>query len=119
LPRDVCRVTERRSPLSVEGIRQDTNGPTTGRRGRHAQPSDSTVLAAAATGRDQVCVLEGPSGEGKSRLLDKCPESAEALGMSVLRAWCSELTRDYPFGISRDLFESALIPADAGDARRE
>jgi hypothetical protein len=52
-------------------------------------------------------------------MLDKCPESAEALGMSVLRARCGELTRDYPFGISRDLFESALIPADAGDARRE
>src|ERR1700724_4689093 len=53
-----------------------------GRRGRHAQPSDSTFLAAAATGRGQVCVLLGPSGEGKSRLLGKCPESAEALGMS-------------------------------------
>jgi hypothetical protein len=42
-------------------------------------------------------------------MLDKCPESAEALGMSVLRARCGELTRDYPFGISRDPFESALI----------
>jgi hypothetical protein len=61
----------------------------------------------------------GAKRRRKTRMLDKCPESAEALGMSVLRARCGELTRDYPFGISRDLFESALIPADAGDARRE
>ncbi|MDT5282900.1 MAG: hypothetical protein QOJ20_4095 [Mycobacterium sp.] len=52
----------------------------------------SALLAAAGSGRGQACVIEGPSGVGKSRLLDECAAYAEALGMSVLRARCSELT---------------------------
>ena len=67
------------------------------------------LLAAAREGRGQVCVVEGPSGVGKSRLLDACADSAAALGMSVVRARCSELTRDYPFGVARGLFEPGLI----------
>ena len=73
----------------------------------------SAVLAAAASGRGQVCVVEGPSGIGKSRLLDECARSAQTLGMSVLRARCSELTRDYPYGVARNLFETMLVRADA------
>ena len=71
----------------------------------------SALLAAAREGRGQVCVIEGPSGVGKSRLLDACADSAAALGMSVVRARCSELTRDYPFGVARGLFEPGLIRA--------
>src|ERR1700738_1611710 len=73
----------------------------------------SAVLAAAVSGRGQVCVIEGPSGIGKSRLLDECARSAQTLGMSVLRARCSELTRDYPYGVARNLFETMLVRADA------
>jgi DNA-binding CsgD family transcriptional regulator len=73
----------------------------------------SAVLAAAGEGRGQVCVVEGPSGVGKSRLLDECAASADASGMRVLRARCSELTRDYSFGIARNLFESTVIRADS------
>ncbi len=73
----------------------------------------SAVLAAAASGRGQVCVIEGPSGIGKSRLLDECARSAQTLGLSVLRARCSELTRDYPYGVARNLFEPMLVRADA------
>lgn len=71
------------------------------------------MLAAAQTGHGQVCVIEGPSGVGKSRLLDECAARAEASGMRVLRARCSELTRDYPFGVVRNLFESSVIRAEA------
>lgn len=73
----------------------------------------SAVLAAAGRGRGQVCVVEGPSGVGKSRLLDECGAFAEASGMRILRARCSELTRDYSFGIARNLFESTVIRADS------
>ena len=73
----------------------------------------STMLSAAESGHGQVCVVEGPSGVGKSRLLDECAASAEALGMRTLRARCSELTRDYPFGVARNLFESIVVRADA------
>src|SRR3984893_16546040 len=81
----------------------------------------SAVVAAGASGRGQVCVIEGPSGVGKSRLLDECARSAQTLDMSVLRARCSELTRDYPYGVARNLFETMLVRADArtrGDLMR-
>src|ERR1700712_3766977 len=72
----------------------------------------SAVLAAAGSGRGQVCVVEGPSGVGKSRLLDECAASAEASGLRILRTRCSELTRDYSFGVARDLFEGTVVRAD-------
>src|SRR3954451_5634208 len=73
----------------------------------------SAVLAAAGRGRGQVCVIEGPSGVGKSRLLDECAGMAAAQEMNVLRARGSELTRDYPFGVVRHLFEARVGRGDA------
>ena len=74
----------------------------------------SALLAAAGSGRGQLCVVEGPSGVGKSRLLDESASLAAVLGMGVLRARCSELTREYSFGVARNLFESIVIRADSG-----
>jgi DNA-binding CsgD family transcriptional regulator len=73
----------------------------------------SAVLTAAQTGRGQVCVIEGPSGAGKSRLLDECAHAARGLGLSVLRARCSELTHDHAFSVVRTLLEPTLVRADA------
>ena len=73
----------------------------------------SALLTAAQTGRGQVCVIEGPSGVGKSRLLDECASAARGLGLSVLRARCSELTRDHPFSVVRTLLEPTLVRTDA------
>ncbi len=73
----------------------------------------SAVVAAAAGGRGQVCVIEGPSGVGKSRLLDECAGMAAAQEMNVLRARGSELTHDYPFGVVRHLFEARVGRGDA------
>src|SRR3954470_5645142 len=74
----------------------------------------SAVVAAAAAGRGQVCVIEGPSGVGKSRLLDECAGMAVALAMNVLRARGSELTRDYQFGVVRHLFEARVDRSEMG-----
>src|SRR5271154_5281584 len=73
----------------------------------------AALLASARNGDGQVCVVEGPSGIGKSRLLDECAHLAEAAGMTVLRARGNELTRDYVFGCARSLFESTLHRIDA------
>jgi tetratricopeptide (TPR) repeat protein len=73
----------------------------------------SALLISARDGRGQVGVIEGPSGVGKSFLLDACADSAAELGMSVIRARCSELTREHPFGVARSLFEGALIRTEA------
>ena len=72
----------------------------------------SALLIAARSGRGQVGVVEGPSGVGKSRLLDDCASAAKVLGLSVLRARCSELTRDHPFSVVRTLLEPTLVRAD-------
>ena len=74
----------------------------------------SAVLAAAAGSRGQACVIEGPSGVGKSRLLDECAAMAAALEMNVLRARGSELTRDYQFGVVRHLFEARIDRGEVG-----
>jgi DNA-binding CsgD family transcriptional regulator len=69
----------------------------------------AALLATARNGRGQVCVIEGPSGIGKSRLLEDCAQLASEAEMSVLRTRGSELTRDYAFGIARNLFEPTLM----------
>jgi DNA-binding CsgD family transcriptional regulator len=74
----------------------------------------SALLAAAGSGRGQLCVMEGPSGVGKSRLLDETASLAAVLRMGVLRARCSELTREHSFGVARNLFESIVIRAESG-----
>ena len=58
-------------------------------------------------------MIEGPSGVGKSRLLDECAGMAAAQEMNVLRARGSELTHDYPFGVVRHLFEARVGRGDA------
>src|SRR6478609_8131144 len=73
----------------------------------------SALLVAARDGHGQVCVIEGTSGVGKSRLLDECASAARGLGLSVLRARCSELTRDHPFSVVRTLLEPTLVRTDA------
>ena len=72
----------------------------------------SALLVAARSGHGQVCVIEGPSGVGKSRLLDECAIVARGLGLSVLRARCSELTHDHAFSVVRTLLEPTLVRAD-------
>ena len=74
----------------MEGITRHPEGVYVTVRGL-AQPLEraaeleqlSTLLAAARDGHGRVCVINGPSGIGKSRLLDACADSAAALGMSV------------------------------------
>jgi DNA-binding CsgD family transcriptional regulator len=78
----------------------------------------TALLAAAADGRGQVCVIQGASGIGKSRLLEECAGLARLSGMAVMRARCSELASDYTFGVVRNLFEANVVRAEAS-ARAE
>src|SRR2546430_1766655 len=56
-------------------------------------------------GRGRLALVEGPPGIGKTRLLDALRAHASAGGMAVLSARASELDRDFPFGVVRQLFE--------------
>jgi DNA-binding CsgD family transcriptional regulator len=70
------------------------------------------VLRDAQAGHGQVCLIEGPSGIGKSRLLKGCADQADAADIRVVRVLCSELTCEYPFGVAHNLFGPLLLRAD-------
>src|SRR5215218_2243894 len=76
----------------------------------------ASALAEARSGRGTFVVVEGPAGMGKTALLGSARTSAAAAGMRVLRSRGSELERDFPFGVVRQLFESPL--ADASQSER-
>jgi DNA-binding CsgD family transcriptional regulator len=62
-----------------------------------------------------VAVVEGPAGIGKTRLLSEAREKARAAGFAVLAARGSDLERELPFGVVRQLFEPVLVdPAARG-----
>jgi len=65
-------------------------------------------LRAALDGRAALAFVEGPAGIGGSRLLAATRERGEAEGFRVLAARGSDLERDFPFGVVRQLFEPAL-----------
>jgi DNA-binding CsgD family transcriptional regulator len=70
----------------------------------------------AAAGAGRLLVIEGPAGIGKTRLLLAARESADEGAMHVLHARGSELEREFPYGLVRQLFEPAL--AEAQDDER-
>ena len=75
----------------------------------------TALLLAARSGCGRSVLIEGPGGVGKSLLLDHCAERAAGLGLNVLRTRCSVLTRDFAFGVIRNLVEARLLRADGAD----
>jgi DNA-binding CsgD family transcriptional regulator len=77
--------------------------------------SELATLAAAldttAQGAGRLALVEGPAGVGKSRLLRAARELAATRGLAVLAARGTELERDVPFGLARQLFVPALLEA--------
>jgi DNA-binding SARP family transcriptional activator/DNA-binding CsgD family transcriptional regulator len=66
------------------------------------------LLADAAAGSGRVALIEGPAGIGKSRLLVEARRAAAEQGVGALAARGSELEREFPFGVVRQLFEAAV-----------
>ena len=66
------------------------------------------LLDATPTGEGRVAWIEGPAGIGKSTLLAEARRRAAASGVQVLAARGSELEREFPFGVVRQLFESVV-----------
>ena len=71
------------------------------------------LLADARAGSGGAVVFEGPAGIGKSSLL--AAARAAAADLRVLSARGGELERELPFGVVRQLLESAVVAADAED----
>src|SRR5215207_9038570 len=73
------------------------------------------LLAAARAGSGRLLLVESAAGLGKTRLLGEARGRADASGMRVLRARATELERDFPFGVVRQLFEPAVAELQSND----
>lgn len=71
------------------------------------------MIDAARRGRGGFAVVEAPAGLGKTRLLQAARETGHGAGLRVLAARATELERDFPFALVRQLFEPALAGLDA------
>ena len=78
----------------------------------------SEALTAALAGTGRLVVIEAPGGMGKSALLARLRDEAARRGVRVLAALGSELGREFPFGVVRELLEPAVAEAPLeGSAR--
>src|SRR3954470_10710042 len=65
----------------------------------------AALIEGAAEGRSGVALVEGRAGIGKSRLIAAAREQAADAGVGTLAARGTDLERDFPFGVVRQLFE--------------
>ena len=70
------------------------------------------MVAEARGGRGCFAVVEAVAGLGKTRLLQAARERGRTAGMRVLTARATELERDFPFALARQLFEPHLATLD-------
>ena len=75
----------------------------------------SVLLDRTESGAGAVLVVEGPSGIGKSRLLDEAAAMALDAGHDVLAARAGELECNYPFGLVLGLLEGRFARASPQD----
>jgi DNA-binding CsgD family transcriptional regulator len=68
----------------------------------------SALVDAVAGGEGRAVLIEGPAGIGKSALLALGRSRAADSGAQVLTARGSELEREFPFGVVRQLFEAVV-----------
>jgi predicted ATPase len=80
-------------------------------RDRELELLDRLVQGALA-GEAVLALLEGPAGIGKSSVLAKARDKAGAAGFRVLAARGSDLERELPYGVVRQLFESLLLDSE-------
>ena len=71
-----------------------------------------SLIDAARDGRAAVALVEGRAGIGQSRLIAAAREHATEAGMRTLSARGTDLERDFPYGVVRQLFEPLRADAD-------
>src|SRR3954454_22060289 len=67
------------------------------------------LIDGAAGGHARLALVEGPAGIGKTTLMIEARRRAGEAGMRTLAARGSELERQFPFGVVRQLFEPLLV----------
>jgi predicted ATPase len=71
--------------------------------------SFASLLDAASAGDSRIVLVEGAAGIGTSRLLTEARARAADASLPVLVARASELEREFPFGVVRQLFDAAAL----------
>ncbi|MER0449691.1 AAA family ATPase [Streptomyces sp. Edi4] len=79
----------------------------------------NTLLAEAATGRGGIALVSGPTGSGKTRLLQTFCKQAENSGAVMLTAVASRAECELPLGVMDQLFRSETLPAEFRDQVNE
>lgn len=76
------------------------------------------ALSDVGAGRGRAVVIEANAGLGKTRLLRKAQGTGSEAGFEVLSGRATELERDFPFALVRQLFESQVqaLSAQEGQA---
>ncbi|MGN6557326.1 MAG: AAA family ATPase [Solirubrobacterales bacterium] len=74
----------------------------------HELAALDAALKEAAAGRGGAVAIEGGAGLGKTRLLKEVRSLAVEAGFDVLTARATDLERDFPFALVRQLFEAPL-----------
>ncbi|MGN6815712.1 MAG: ATP-binding protein, partial [Solirubrobacterales bacterium] len=69
----------------------------------------TALVDGLAAGRSRAALIEGPAGIGKTRLLAEARRLAKEQGIASLGARGSELEREFPFGVVRQMLEPALL----------
>jgi DNA-binding CsgD family transcriptional regulator len=77
----------------------------------------AAAIGDARDGTGGLMAIEAQAGLGKTRLLHATRAAAAEAGLRVLTARATELERDFPFGLVRQLFEPQLaaLPAPERD----
>ncbi len=73
------------------------------------------AVAGARSGSGRLVVIEAEAGLGKTRLLHAAREAGVGAGLSVLTARATELERDFPFSLVRQLLVPRLASTPAAE----
>lgn len=78
----------------------------------------SAALERAAAGTGGALAIEGKAGLGKTRLLADARRQAESAGLEVLACRATDLERNFPFAVLRQLLDPqlGLLPGGAREA---
>ena len=77
----------------------------------HELETLDALIADATEGDGRLALIDGLAGVGKTQLLSEARERAQDT-MTVLTARASELEREFPFGVVRQLFEAVVADPD-------
>lgn len=75
----------------------------------------NSLLSDSAGGRSGIALVSGPTGSGKTQLIQTFCKQAEAIGATVLTAAASPAEQDVSLGVMDQLFRSEELPLELRD----